>query len=175
MRELCASLGLDGIAPLDGQLDLIGRASGADTNTAIVRADLRLMDESDGALICLDGFRRSPEMDPGTAVEIGYLLARKIPMCGWTRDTRLYPARVSHYFADRGLALTAGTGDSGAESGSSRDPDGMLVHSENCFQNAMAHVGIELSGGLVFADEDWIRAFRRAATELGELLKFPPH
>jgi nucleoside 2-deoxyribosyltransferase len=171
MRELCAQAGLTGIAPLDGQLDLSGHAPGLQTSTAIVRADVALMDAADGALICLDSFRRSPEMDPGTAVEIGYLLARQVPMCGWTRDPRRYPERVVDYFGKRALQVRTGGRGAGVESGSMRDPDGILVHSEGCFQNAMAHVGIELSGGEIFADPQWQVAFLHAARALARVLK----
>jgi len=37
-------------------------------------------------------------------------------------------------------------------------------------QNAMVHVGIELSGGIVAADTDWDRAFTSAVARLADLL-----
>ena len=45
-----------------------------------------------------------------------------------------------------------------------RDPDGILVHSHDCLQNAMIHIGI----GAVFAHPDWETAFGQAAAALAE-------
>jgi len=42
------------------------------------------------------------------------------------------------------------------------DPDGILVHSETCIQNAMIHIGIELAGGTITAHSDWTIAFSGA-------------
>ncbi len=40
------------------------------------------MDTLDGGLFCLDPFRRSSEMDPRTAFEVGYMRALGKPMAG---------------------------------------------------------------------------------------------
>jgi nucleoside 2-deoxyribosyltransferase len=107
-------------------------------------------------------------MDPGTAFEIGYMHALGKPLAGWTRDPLLYPDRVAAFFATVfGQALThTAPGAAGATSGALRDPDGILVHSEGCYQNAMAAMGIERSGGRVAADPDWAVAFEQAAAHL---------
>jgi nucleoside 2-deoxyribosyltransferase len=166
MKAICARHGLDGVSPMDGQVGLQGYPPGKTLATAIVRADIALMHAMDAGLFCLDGFRRSPEMDPGTAFEIGYMHALGKPLAGWTRDTSLYPARVARFFAGVfGLGLTAAAAGGGA-SGDARDPDGILVHSEGCYQNAMAEIAIDLSGGAVAADPDWTVAFDRAAAIL---------
>lgn len=167
MRAICARYGLEGVAPIDNQLDLQGLAPGHDTLMAIVRADRTLMDRLDGSLVCLDPFRRSTEMDPGTAVEIGYLHALGKPMAGWTRDGRSYPEKVADFFRERGEALNfTESNATGATSGSLRDPDGILVHSEGMVANGMAPGFIELSGGAVFSDPDWRVAFEAAARNL---------
>lgn len=57
-------------------------------------AIVAIMHEADDAVFCLDGFRRSPAMDPGTALEIGFILALGKPLAAWTRDPRSYPERV---------------------------------------------------------------------------------
>ena len=147
-------------------------AIGKDLLAKIVRADIALMDSLEAAVFCLDGFRRGPEMDPGTAFEIGDDKALGKPIAGWTRDIRAYPQRVADYFLSTfGETLTRTTaGPVGGTSGVSRDPDGVLVHSEGCLQNAMVQVGIELSGGIVAADADWERAFALAvASVAGQL------
>jgi nucleoside 2-deoxyribosyltransferase len=173
MKAICARHGLEGVSPLDNQVELAGHAPGKKLALAIVTADIELMHSLDGGIFCLDGFRRSPEMDPGTAFEIGYMHALGKKLAGWTRDPLLYPDRVAAYFnAVFGQALTqTAPGASGATSGVLRDPDGILVHSEGCYQNAMAAMGIERSGGMVAADPDWAAAFGQAAAHLAAQLR----
>jgi nucleoside 2-deoxyribosyltransferase len=172
MKATCARRGLIGLSPLDRQTELAAVKPGHDLAVRIVRADIALMREVDAGVFCLDGFRRSPEMDPGTAFEIGYMHALGKPLAGWTRDPRDYLTRVRDYFRERHdppptLEPQAGTG---ARSGVSRDVDGILVHSEGCYQNAMTQIGIELSGGQVFADTDWEKAFESAVIALADIL-----
>ena len=163
---------LEGVSPLDTQTELAGHTPGKPLALAIVSADIGLMHSLDAGIFCLDGFRRSPEMDPGTAFEIGYMHALGKPLAGWTQDPLRYAARVAAYFSRTlGQSLTdAVPGTAGATSGGLRDPDGILVHSEGCYQNAMAEMGIERSGGLVSADADWMVAFEQAAAHLAEIV-----
>jgi nucleoside 2-deoxyribosyltransferase len=170
MKTICRRHGLLGVSPLDNQIGLEGLPPDRDLLRRIVRADLELMDRLDGGVFCLDGFRRSPEMDPGTAFEVGYMRALNKPIAGWTRDGRDYPAKVAAYFADTfGLTL-AGTaaGATGGTSGTARDPDGILVHSAGCLQNAMIDCGIESAGGAVFADPAWEIAFEQAVRSVAK-------
>jgi nucleoside 2-deoxyribosyltransferase len=172
MKAICAAHGLEGAAPLDNQIDLTGVAPGKGLCERIVRADIDLMRRVDAGVFCLDGFRRGPEMDPGTAFEVGFMAALGKPMAGWTRDPLPYPRRVEAFFHSvfgAGL-MVAQAGTMGATSGAARDPDGVLVHSEGCVQNAMVHVGIEMSGGVVVADPDWEAAFTAAIAALARRL-----
>jgi nucleoside 2-deoxyribosyltransferase len=141
----------------------------------IVSADIALMRRLDGGVFCLDGFRGAPEMDAGTAFEIGHMVAQGKPVAGWTRDPRHYSLKVQDYFARTTGAKLVPTapGARGGTSGLLRDPDGMLVHSEGCVQNAMTEIGIELAGGAVFADTDWTVAFAAAVALLAEKLAVP--
>jgi nucleoside 2-deoxyribosyltransferase len=173
MKALCRSHGVAGVAPLDNQIGLEGIAPGKDLLERIVRADIALMNTLDAAVFCLDSFRRGPEMDAGTAFEVGYMKALGKPIAGWTRDARSYPERVADFFGSafgQPLAPTE-SGLVGGTSGLSRDPDGVLVHSEGCAQNAMVHVGIELAGGVVAADTDWERAFGLAVESVAAQLR----
>jgi nucleoside 2-deoxyribosyltransferase len=172
MKSICDSVGLTGLAPLDNQAGLEGLPPGPELIERIVRADIALMRSADAGVFCLDGCRRGPEMDAGTAFEIGYMHALGKPLCGWTADPRPYPRKVEDYFANVfGLKLTeTEAGAVGGTSGVTRDPDGMLVHSEGCVHNAMVHIGIELSGGVVEADRNWELAFNKAVTRLAEIL-----
>lgn len=176
MKEICARHGLEGVAPLDNQIGLEGIAPGKELILKIVQADFSLMDRLDGGIFCLDPFRRSPEMDPGTAVEIGYMKAQGKPMSGWTTDGRDYPEKVRDYFSSVfGQALSATpANDQGGTSGTCRDPDGILVHSDGMVQNGMTQGGIELSGGAVFYDSDWEKAFESAARKLKKQFEILP-
>jgi nucleoside 2-deoxyribosyltransferase len=168
MKAICESCGVAGIAPLDGQIGLEGLPPGRGLLERIVLADIGLMNGADAGVFCLDAFRRGTEMDAGTAFEVGYMKALGKPLAGWTRDARTYPQKVAALFGGR-LTATA-PGAVGGTSGASRDPDGILVHSEGCVQNAMVHVGIELTGGTVAADPDWEAAFAAAVRSVARLL-----
>jgi nucleoside 2-deoxyribosyltransferase len=164
MKQICAAFGLVGVAPLDNQVGLEGLPAGHALAEHIVRADIALMQALDGGLFCLDGVRRGAEMDAGTAFEVGYMAALGKKLVGWTRDGRDYPQKVAACFG--GALQAASPNTQGGMSGTMRDPDGMLVHSVGCVQNAMVHVGIELCGGAVFADANWQVAFTAAAAHL---------
>lgn len=171
MKKICAKHGLEGVAPIDNQIELQGYKPGKSLIRNIVKADIALMNRLDGGLFCVDGFRRAPDMDPGTAFEIGYMHAQGKPLCGWTEDGRSYPAKVEAYFKTvfgEKLHETP-VNPKGGTSGGKRDPDEILVHSQGCVQNGMMHIGIELSGGRVFADPDWKKAFAAACAHLKTL------
>jgi nucleoside 2-deoxyribosyltransferase len=169
MKRICAECGLEGVAPLDNQLELQGVPPGEELNAAIYRADVGIMKGVAGALFCVDPFRRGSEMDPGTAFEVGYCAALGLPMAGWTRDGRDYPEKVRALMADvHGAPLAALTAKkkAGATSGMLRDADGMLVHSAGLYQNLMIDMAIAAAGGRVHAHAQWTRAFRAAAADL---------
>lgn len=173
MKDICARYGLEGCAPIDNQMGLEGADAGESLMIAIAKADFDLMDKCDAGIFCLDPFRRCPEMDPGTAVEIGYMKAQGKLMTGWSRDGRLYPEKVKAFLKDRyneDVAATAANAE-GATSGSLRDSEGMLVHSAGMIQNLMTEGGIILSGGKVFTDPDWETAFDAAARHIATALK----
>lgn len=171
MKRICARHRLEGVAPTDNQIALQGIRPGKRLIRAIVKADIALMDRMDAGVFCLNGFRRAPDMDPGTAFEVGYMNAQGKPLVGWTEDGRSYPAKVAGYFKRVfGEALNdTPANDKGGTSGDRRDPDDILVHSAGCVQNGMIHIGIELNRGGVYAHDDWRVAFDRAATHLARL------
>ncbi|NHO31135.1 hypothetical protein GOB85_00900 [Acetobacter sp. LMG 1636] len=148
LKKICADAGLEGVAPLDGQIDLDGSTPGFETTLAIVSADRSLMDSCDAGLFCLDPFRRSADMDPGTAVEIGYMAAQNKLLCGYTVDGRFYPEKVRDYWrAAWGKELRPRMTTGG--SGGLEDQDGIIVHSEGMIQNGMTEGFIRLSGGTI--------------------------
>jgi nucleoside 2-deoxyribosyltransferase len=168
MKAICREHGLVGVAPLDNQIGLENLLPGRNLTEQIVRADIALMQQVDAGAFCLDSFRRGPEMDAGTAFEIGYMQALGKPIAGWTRDPRPYPVKVADFFHGVFAAdlIKTQANTTGGTSGLLRDPDGILVHSEGCVQNAMVHIGIELSGGTISADTNWEIAFRGAIASI---------
>lgn len=171
MKQICHTFGITGLAPLDNQLGLESDTPTENLIERIVNADIELMDRADAGIFCLEGFRRSTEMDAGTAFELGYMRACKKPLVGWTTDLRDYPSKVADFFKTVfQLDLVRTHANSiGGTSGTMRDPDGMLVHSMGCYQNAMIDVGIRGTGGKIAADPDWEVAFTAAAAHLASI------
>ncbi|MFT8715548.1 nucleoside 2-deoxyribosyltransferase [Gluconobacter potus] len=167
LKSICAEYGLDGVAPFDGQAEARLLPPGRETILAFVRADRDLMDRCAAGLFCIDPFRRSPEMDPGTAVEIGYMMGLGKPMEAYTVDGRLYSEKVEAYWRDvLKQDLRTREESDAPSSGSMEDPDGMLVHSEGLLQNGMVEGFIGMAGGQVSIHRDFFQAFRKAAERL---------
>jgi len=172
MRAACADAGCVGVAPFDGQESVRGLPPGPDTILAIVKADRALMDGCAAGIFCLDPFRRSADMDPGTAVEIGYMMAQGKPLAGFTIDGRPYPEKVAAYMRDAWRSpLRVRTALAvGGSSGSLEDADGILAHSDGFVQNGMTEGFIRLSGGRVHVDPDPDRAFAAAVADVASRL-----
>ncbi|ATU73019.1 hypothetical protein SXCC_02388 [Gluconacetobacter sp. SXCC-1] len=170
MKAICARAGLEGVCPFDGQAEVDDLAPGAQTSLLIARLDRDLMDGCDAGVFCLDPFRRAADMDPGTAVEIGYMAAQGKKLAGYTVDGRPYPQKVAQYRrAAWGDSLRERKGNGG--SGTTEDADGLIVHSEGMVQNAMTEGFIRLSGGEIAVDADLLTAFGLAITNLASRLR----
>ena len=176
MKSILAQHGLEGMAPIDNQIGLEQLDPGETLAEAIYLADEGLMRQVDAAIFNIDPFRRGTEMDAGTAFEVGYCKALGLPMTGWTTDGRTYPDKVKDYMKDvyGEDLLSVERNEKGGTSGSLRDPDGILVHSEGLYQNLMIQMAIEQSGGRAYADADWIKAFDLAAEHLSRLIDSKP-
>ncbi|MGI9522136.1 MAG: nucleoside 2-deoxyribosyltransferase [Hyphomicrobiaceae bacterium] len=176
MKTILADCGLEGVAPLDNQIGLEQLESGERLAEAIYLADEELMRQADAAIFNIDPFRRGTEMDAGTAFEVGYCKALNLPMTAWTTDKRTYPEKVRDYMKSVfGEDLrSAEKSEEGGTSGTLRDPDAVLVHSEGMYQNLMIQIAIEQSGGLVYPNEDWTKAFDLAARHLSRLVAAKP-
>ncbi|GBR47656.1 nucleoside 2-deoxyribosyltransferase [Neokomagataea thailandica] len=167
LKLICADYGLIGVAPFDGQEEARHLPPGRETILAFVRADRDLMDECDAGLFCVDPFRRSADMDPGTAVEIGYMHAQRKPLEAYTVDRRSYPQKVEDYWGSVFKAPLRPRVESDVpSSGAMEDPDGMLVHSEGMLQNGMVDGFIMFSGGKISSADDFFDAFCLAAQRL---------
>lgn len=172
MKLVLQRLGLEGVSPLDNQIGLESKSVGVELSLEIFSADVDLMNKVDAAIFCLDPFRRGTEMDPGTAFELGYCYSMNLPIVGWTSDIRPYPEKVAAFFKKtyNQSIRTAQKLASGGSSGSYRDPDDVLVHSDGMMQNLMIDCAILRSGGIICADNDWVRAFSDSAIHLKSML-----
>jgi nucleoside 2-deoxyribosyltransferase len=80
LQEKCALAGLEGCFPLDSDL--------SDNNSppnagAIYHANIKLIDSAQAIVADISPFR-GPNMDPGTAWEIGYGVAKGLPVYAWS-------------------------------------------------------------------------------------------
>jgi nucleoside 2-deoxyribosyltransferase len=169
-KEACTAVRLHGVSPFDGQDEVEALPPGQETSLLIARLDRGLMDECDAALFCIDPFRRAADMDPGTAVEIGYMAAQNKPMAGYTVDGRSYHDKVQHYFEQ--AWQTPLTEEKPENGGRVRwlDADSMIVHSEGLLQNAMVEGFIRQAGGDIAVASDILTAFTSAAKDLAGLI-----
>lgn len=93
LKDKCARVGLLGRFPLDGDID---GGTAAETAAAIYRANVRLIDSASSIVADISPFR-GPNMDPGTAWEIGYGIAKGLPVFAWSDDaTSLFDRTNRH-------------------------------------------------------------------------------
>ncbi|WP_097459334.1 nucleoside 2-deoxyribosyltransferase [Mangrovitalea sediminis] len=122
--ELLAGYGLRGLFPLDNAEIL--PASPMARGKAIYAANRELMMQADGALVNLTPFR-GPSADPGTVFELGFFLARGIPVIAYTLDCRDYAER--------------------AAAGAVVDAQGLAVEHFGMADNLMLEAGLDAAGG----------------------------
>lgn len=118
LKALCAAHGLDGLFPTDAERPT---GDGVSLAHAIYRGNVALIDRSDAVVADISPFRGAG-MDPGTAWEIGYAVARGLPVFAWSHDLRPYAERVG----------PAGRGERGPV-----DADGLLVEDFGLVENLM--------------------------------------
>lgn len=86
-RAICAQHGIEGLFPLDVELEAHGAAE------PIFRGNRALMESADGGIFNLTPFR-GPSADVGTAFELGFMAALGKPVFGYTSDPMPYVERV---------------------------------------------------------------------------------
>ncbi len=90
-KALCRQYGFEGLFPLD---NLIQEQDSAQAmSTAIYQSNVGLMQQADAILANITPFR-GPNMDPGTAFEIGYFAALGKPVFLYSNDPRTYRERI---------------------------------------------------------------------------------
>jgi nucleoside 2-deoxyribosyltransferase len=92
LKRLCADHRLDPLWPLDN-------AVAPDSDRARQAAAIRLANEAmiraAAAVVAEISPFRGPNMDPGTAYEIGFALAQGLPVFAWSDDARSLLARTA--------------------------------------------------------------------------------
>ncbi|MGF1456959.1 MAG: nucleoside 2-deoxyribosyltransferase [Alphaproteobacteria bacterium] len=140
-KAICADAGLEGLFPLDHDIDLTAGPPRA-VAQAIFLANRTLMQRADGCLFNLTPFR-GPGADPGTVWELGYLHGLDKPVIGYTQAPDLLADRVR-------TALDLGRPEPG---GVLTDRDGLVVEQFDCVDNLMIDGAIEASGGALLRAE----------------------
>jgi nucleoside 2-deoxyribosyltransferase len=82
LKAICLKHKMEGLFPLDSDT-----SSSGDIAAAIYRANVALINSSAAIIADISPFR-GPNMDPGTAWEIGYGIAKGLPVFAWAQTTR---------------------------------------------------------------------------------------
>jgi nucleoside 2-deoxyribosyltransferase len=90
LKALCTAHGVTGLFPTDAERPTEG---GVTLARAIYLGNVALIDRSDAMVADISPFRGAG-MDPGTAWEIGYAIARGLPVFAYSHDRRPYADRV---------------------------------------------------------------------------------
>ena len=91
-KRLCRNYGFEGVFPLDADLDLSGLPK-REQGLLIGRENEKLI-QSCGLLIANLTPFRGPSVDPGTAYEMGFARALRMPVFGYTSTTKLFVDRT---------------------------------------------------------------------------------
>ena len=121
---VCERLGLRALVPVDN--DALPVLEGPDQALAIYRGNLAKMEQATAILANITPFR-GPHMDPGTAFEIGFFVARGKPVVCYSESPQP--------LADRVLAWSGAPRPAGAPA--LRDKEGALIEDFNLRENLM--------------------------------------
>jgi nucleoside 2-deoxyribosyltransferase len=94
LQRKCDAHGLKGLYPLDNK---ITAQTPAETAAAIFKANVAMIDKAHGIVADISPFR-GPNMDPGTAWEIGYGFAKNLPIFAWSSDASTLLERTQRYY-----------------------------------------------------------------------------
>jgi nucleoside 2-deoxyribosyltransferase len=141
LKALCAGRGLSGLFPTDAARP---GGDGIPVARAIYLGNVALIDRSAAVVADISPFRGAG-MDPGTAWEIGYAVARALPVFAYSHDRRPYAERVG----------TATRGPRGPVDG-----DGLLIEDFALVENLM------IAESVIAIDGDAEAAIARCAAWL---------
>ena len=166
-KDICRKYGLEGVFPLDGELDLSG-LSHAEQGLRISLANEEHMRSCDAIVANMTPFR-GPGMDGGTAFEMGFMRALGRPVLGYTNVASPYLVSVRAAYGE-GLRLLA--------DGSLEDPAGNAVEDFALPENLMMAGAVLSSKAEVVCvsvpEEELftnVRGFERAVVMLSNRLR----
>ena len=125
LRQISAQHGFDALFPLDAEVEPTG-IEPWEVAQRIYEANISLIHDCDAVVANMSPFR-GPNMDAGTAFEIGYAHAHGKLIVGYTNDNRDIIERVTEFYQGH-------TTKSGEET---RDPDGNLIEDFEGPENLM--------------------------------------
>lgn len=156
-KDICAGFGLEGLFPLDAELELEGlepRVAGL----LIYEANIGLIEQADACLANLTPYRGG-SADVGTAYEVGHMRGLGKPVFAYSGARLLFAERVR-----ASLDLSFQTTHDGA---------GLLIEDFAMVDNLMLDGAVSASGSKVFchdgdlaAQEAFERAVQQAARAL---------
>ena len=161
--EMCQRHGMIGLFPLD-----LDAPSGPATSAAIFGACLSAMREADAVIANLTPFR-GVGADPGTAFELGFMLALGKPVFGYTNDPAAHLERVR-----------AGYGPLALKGDQLWASDGNAVEDFELFDNLMLAEALAVHGPGVFVPPEPVldpardlSTFERCAAHAADVLRAP--
>ncbi|KEF31309.1 Nucleoside 2-deoxyribosyltransferase [Marinobacter nitratireducens] len=130
-KRILEQFELEGVDPLDVEMEFPEDEAKADRGHRIYRANRELMDGCDAIIANLTPFR-GISADPGTVFEVGYMIGQGKPAFGFTLDNRPYQERAGDTVLD---------------------DLGHTIEDFELSDNLMIEGGIEASGGKLFVAE----------------------
>lgn len=132
--RLCQEAGLEGVFPLDAELDLVGLPP-AEKARRIALANEALIRSCDAMIANLTPFR-GVSMDAGTAFEIGFMRALSRPVFGYTGTALEYASRSRTFRREEPLPFDI-------------DRPGLEIEDFGLAENLMLDVAVNESGAAV--------------------------
>ena len=145
-KDICDRYALEGVFPLDNDLDLEGLSSET-AGLRIYNENRSLLESCDLLIANMTPFR-GVSLDAGTAFEIGFMRGLMRPVLGYSNVNALYRTRVERFFERK----------SSVRHGIPTDPRGLAIEDFGLADNLMLEGAIrEFTSGVVckaVADED---------------------
>ncbi len=92
-RRICEAHGIDGAYPGDGDYRRMAGLAPREAGVAAFDVCIEMIDSCDLGFVNMTPFR-GPSMDVGTAVEMGYMYARGLPVFGYSGASSAYADRI---------------------------------------------------------------------------------
>jgi len=137
--EMCATLGLEGVFPLDTELDLSSLVSPQSKGYAISSANEELMRSCDCIIANLTPYRGA-SADVGTAFEVGFMRALGKPCFAYSNNAVPFFERVA-------VTLPEGYPRVDADGFTHRDHEGNALENFNLIDNLMLDGAVHVSTG----------------------------